>query len=95
MVRRMMILVTVALVTAAMMTATALPAFAVGENPPTSCGTGGVFSAATQSEFNEFGNGIGKNLLGTYSANPGEFFQDYRSFAVEPVCHQDDPGQTA
>lgn len=93
--KRIMILVTVALVMAAMMAVTALPAFAVGQNPPSSCGTGGVFSVATQSEFNEFGNGIGKNLLGTYDANPGEFFQYFRSIAVEPVCHLDDPGQTA
>lgn len=86
--RNIMLVAVVTLIIAMMM---APSASAVGQNPPTSCGFGSFQSAATQSESNEFGNGIGKNVLRTFDANPGQYFQYHRTLVADPTCHLVDP----
>ena len=86
--RRIISVVAVADLMAAIVAVAALPAFAVGKNPPTSCGVGNAVSQATQSV-----GGLGKALKGT-GVIPGEAIQNFKDLAVDPVCHLDDPGQT-
>ncbi len=86
--RRIISVLAVAAVMAAMMVAMAMPAFAQGKNPPTSCGAGSAVSEATQQV-----GGLGKYFKG-FGVTPGEAIQNFKDFAVDPVCHLDDPGQT-
>src|SRR3954462_11364342 len=58
--RRMFSVLAVATLVAAMIAVAALPAFAEGKNPPTSCGVGNAVSEATH-EIKEAGlGGLGK-----------------------------------
>lgn len=73
---------------AAMIAVAALPAFAVGKNPPTSCGAGDAVSTRVT-----ISGGLGK-LAKPLGLNPGEIIQNSKDTVVDPVCHLDDPGQT-
>jgi hypothetical protein len=86
--RRIISVVAVAALMAAMVAVAALPAFAVGKPPPTSCGAGDVLS-----NFATTVGGIGKEFQATED-NPGEELRVLKEFDVYPVCHLDDPGQT-
>jgi hypothetical protein len=84
--RRMMMLVVVALVMAAMMLAMALPAFAVGKNPTTSCGVGDNTSAGNALLHEQgFHGGVGK-ALHEQGRNPGKAIQAGHE-GVQDFCH--------
>jgi hypothetical protein len=87
-VRRIFSVVAVAVLMAAMVAVAAIPAFAVGKNPPTSCGVGNPVSGVAQTE-----GGLG-NYFKASNDNPGEEIHFLRELDVDPVCHLDDPGQT-
>ena len=80
--RKMLVLAVAAIMVLTM--ALAGPAFAVGENPPTSCGVGSAVS-----DFATQVGGLGKFFLNP----PSEAIKDQRDIIIEPVCHLDDPGQ--
>ena len=87
-VRRISSVVAVAALMAAMIAVAALPAFALGQNPPTSCGLGDESSTMAQRV-----GGLGQ-FLKERGFTPGENNQAVRDVSVDPVCHLDDPGQT-
>jgi hypothetical protein len=84
--RRIITLIVVALLVAAMLAIIALPAFAVGQNPPTSCGVGRATSAGNEVLHEEgFQGGLGKALHET-GRNPGEAIQTGHE-EIQDLCH--------
>ena len=85
--KRIISVLAVAAVMAALIAVVALPAFAVGNNPPTSCGLGKVSSMVAHAPGNF------PQILKQGGLTPGEAFQQNRAEDTDDICHDDDPGQ--
>lgn len=75
--RRIISVLAVVAVMAAMLAATALPAFAIGKNPPTTCGLGGPVSF----EAHIYGGFGHRPAFNPPATNPGHHLQIYREAA--------------